>query len=195
MRHFFAVTARVAAYLAALSLCGCAALLPKSENVTESPWKSFAEAKQAFEKITPYQTKVEDLKKLGYDPFVNPNITLLTYSDVLRRFVPSAAIREDELDGGIRDCILAKDACRAYEVDHRQIKRERYGNFWTDFLDFRRKVEVTGWRFNAMIILKNDLVIYKLWSGQPLIHEFEDSRNPLGPLQGAGESALGGIIR
>ena len=195
MRHFPPVTARFAAYLAALCLCGCAALLPDSKNVTESPWKSFDEAKQAFERITPYQTKVDDLKKLGFDPFVNPNITLLTYSDVLRRFVPSPVIREEELDGGIRDCILAKDACRAYEIDHSQIKRERYGNFWTDFLNFRRKVDVTGWRFNALIVLKNDLVIYKLWSGQPLIHQFEDSHNPLGPLQGAGESALGRIVQ
>jgi hypothetical protein len=172
-----------------LVLTSCTALLPKGENVTESPWHSFDEAKQSFEKITPYQTKIDDLKHLGIDPFSTPNITILTYSDILRRFVPSTIIQPDDLDGGIRDCLAAKELCRGYEIDHKQIKRKRYGNFWLDFLNFDRKTEVTGWRFNAVIVIKDNLVTYKLWSGQPLIHELEDNRNPLGPFQGSGEGA------
>ena len=134
-------------------------------------------------------SKIDDLKQLGIDPFANPNITILTYSDILRRFVPSTIIQPDDLDGGIRDCLAAKELCRGYEIDHKQIKRKRYGNFWLDFLNFDRKTEVTGWRFNAVIVIKDNLVTYKLWSGQPLIHELEDNRNPLGPFQGSGEGA------
>lgn len=173
-----------------LLLAGCTSMLPVGENVTESPWNSFEEAKQSFEKIVPYQTKIDDLKHLGIDPFSNPNVTILSYSDILRRFVPSSIIQPEDLDGGIRDCLSVKEMCRGYEIDHKQIKRKRYGNFWLDFLNFDRRTELTGWRFNAVIVLKNDLVTYKLWSGQPLIHEFDESHNPLGPLQGSGEGAV-----
>ena len=33
------------------------------------------------------------------------------------------------------------------------------------------------------LIIKDDLVIYKLISGQPAIQEYEEANNPLGPLQ------------
>ena len=173
-----------------LTLTSCSALLPRGESTTESPWHSFEEAKAMFETITPYQTKTDQLKSLGIDPFVNPNVTILTYSDILRRFVPNIIARPDDLDGGIRDCIAAMELCRGYEVDHKQTKRKRYGNFWLDFFNFKRKTEVSGWRFNAVIVSKGDLVVYKLWSGQPLIHELEENRNPLGPLQGFGETSI-----
>ena len=39
-----------------------------------------------------------------------------------------------------------------------------------------------------MFVLKQDLVIYKLWSGTPRIQEYGKKRNPLGPLQGIGSS-------
>ena len=45
-------------------------------------------------------------------------------------------------------------------------------------------------RFNGVILIKGDLVVYKLTGGQPVIHEYEESKNPLGPLQGIGESKL-----
>ena len=40
---------------------------------------------------------------------------------------------------------------------------------------------------DRLIVMNKDLVIYKLASGQPNILDFEDKKNPLGPLQGAGE--------
>ena len=46
----------------------------------------------------------------------------------------------------------------------------------------------TGWRFNALVVLKDDLVVYKLWGGQPTIRETEKDTRPLGPLQNLGES-------
>ena len=175
----------------ALFLSACASLLPTGDSRIESRWKSFEEARQAFDKITPYRTDVAQLKELGFDPASNPNISLLTYSDIVRRLLPPMAVKEETLDPGVRDCISSQALCRGYEVDYKEINRRRYGNFWLDFLNFRRKVELTGWRFNGVILLKGDTVVYRLWGGQPNIHEFEDSRNPLGPLQGAGESVLG----
>lgn len=171
-------------------LAGCGSLLPRSETVAESPWRNFQEAQQAFDKIIPRQTTVADLKQLKLDPATNPNITLLNYSDVLRRFIPSGSITALDMDTGVLECVLAKTACKGYEVDQRTLKRNRVGNFWLDFLNFRRKVDVVGWRFNGVILIKGDVVVYKLTGGQPVIHETEQSRNPLGPFQGIGESRL-----
>ena len=181
---------RLAIGLSVLFLAGCGTLLPRGESVVESPWHSFADAQQTFDQIIPYKTTAEDLRKLKLDPLQNPNITLLNYSDVLRRFIPSPATNMQDLDSGVRDCIDAKSACKGYEVDQKTVTRRRYGNFWADFLNFKRKVNIAGWRFNGVILIKGDLVVYKLTGGQPVIHELEESKNPLGPLQGIGESKL-----
>ena len=80
----------------------CSALLPHSETITESPWQSFEEAQRAFDQIIPHKTTVTDLKRLKLDPASNPNITILNYSDVLRRFIPSPSINASSLDAGVR---------------------------------------------------------------------------------------------
>jgi hypothetical protein len=80
--------------------------------------------------------------------------------------------------------------CRGYEIDLRDIHHDHAGNFWLDFLNFRRIVRTTGWRFTATLVINRDIVVYKLWNGQPSIREVEDSRNPLGPAQGLGLSTV-----
>ncbi|MFA7241365.1 MAG: hypothetical protein WC091_14735 [Sulfuricellaceae bacterium] len=174
-----------------LLLGGCTSLLPRSVATVESPWHSFQEAQQTFDKIIPNKTTLSDLKQLNLDPATNPNITILNYSDVLRRFIPpGGSVNASDLDEGVMDCILARTACKGYEVDQRKLKRNRIGNFWLDFMNFKRDVDIVGWRFNGVILIKNDLVVYKLTGGQPVIHETEENRNPLGPFQGIGESKL-----
>lgn len=173
-----------------LLLAGCGALLPRGESVTESPWQNYQEAQAAFDSIVPYKTTVDDLRTLKLDPLLYSNITLLNYSDVLRRFIPSPSTNAQDLDPGVQDCIRAKSACKGYEVDQKTIKRRRYGNFLADFLNFKRKVDIAGWRFNGVILIRDEIVVYKLTGGQPAIHELEEGRNPLGPFQGIGESRL-----
>ena len=166
----------------------CSALLPHSESITDSPWQSFEEAQRAFDEIIPHKTTVADLKRLKLDPVSNPNITIMNYSDVLRRFIPSPSVDASSLDAGVQECLRAATRCQGYEVDHRVLKRSRYGNFWADIFNFRRKIDIVGWRFNAVVLTTDDVVVYKLTGGQPAIHEHEESRNPLGPFQGAGEA-------
>ena len=172
----------------ALFVSACSTLLPEGTGLVDSPWQSYADAEQTFKGIIPYQTSVDDLKRLKLDPLSNPNISILNYSDVLRRFVPSTSINTNELDSGVQECIKALSACSGYEIDHRFIQRKRYGNFLADFLNFKRKVDIVGWRFNAVLLIKDNIVIYKLTGGQPSIHEHEETLNPLGPLQGSGVS-------
>lgn len=183
-------TLKRVAYLLCLSLTGCSGLLPRGDAAVEGPWQSFDDAQETFDQIVPYQTTVADLKALKLDPHTYPNISILSYSDVLRRFVPSPSINADDLDAGVRECIAAKAVCQGLEVDHHSIKRKRVGSFWLDFLNFKRHTDVTGWRFNGVLLIKGDLVVYKLIGGQPHIREQEETRNPLGPLQSIGEGEV-----
>ncbi len=176
--------------LAAL-LPACSSLLPHGEAETQSPWQSFEEAQQTLDKVVPNQTTVADLRALGLDPKVNPNIAILNYSDILRRFIPSPSVDASQLDKGVQDCIAAKTTCVGYEVDLKVTKRNRYGNFLSDFFNFRRKTDIVGWKFNAVILIRGGVAVYKLTGGQPLIHEHEESTNPLGPFQGWGPQIIG----
>ena len=93
------------------------------------------------------------------------------------------------MDRGISDCIAAKNDCSAYEIDVKSLKKKRAGNFWLDALNFKRHTDISGWRFTGLIVMKGDLVVYKLSGGQPSIQETEETRNPLGPFQGIAEGA------
>ena len=176
-------------------LSACSALLPKSDTAVKDRWDSFDSARATFERIVPYQTRTGDMVQMGYDPFSNPAVTILTYADVIRRLIPSTTIDSMKLNRGIVECVSAQELCQVYEIDLKRLHRKRSGNFWLDFLNFRRRTEISGWRFSALVLLNNDFVVYKLWSGQPVIREVEESVNPLGPLQGSGEAVFRGLIR
>lgn len=173
-----------------LVLAGCSNLLPRGRTTTVTPWGSFEQARQVFDGIKPNQTTVEDLKKLSLDPYTGDNIAILNYTDLARRLVADSDLGANFLDPALKDCLAAREQCYAYEIDQKHQYRRREGNFFLDFLNFKRTTDVTGWRFNAIIVIKQKLVVYKLWSGQPAVHEIERERNPLGPAQGLGGSAL-----
>lgn len=184
------VMTKLAIIVFSVFLAGCGSLLPRAKTNTVGPWQNYHDAQQTFDKIIPNQTTVEDLKTLKLDPQSNPNITILNYSDVIRRFIPSPSVNEEDLAPGVKKCIMAKAACNGYEVVQKSTTRKRYGNFWADFMNFKRKVEVTGWTFSGVILVKDNVVVYTLAGGQPAIRELEENKNPLGPFQGSGESAL-----
>ncbi|MGA7986063.1 MAG: hypothetical protein WCA01_12855 [Burkholderiales bacterium] len=169
--------------LAIAALAACSSLLPRAEQLTYSPWQSFAQAQQTFDRIVPHRTTLAELQQMKLDPKANPNIVILNYSDILRRFLPSPSINSHDLDAGVQECIAAKSDCEGYEVNQQTIKRKRYGSFLADLFNFRRKTDVSGYRFNGVLLIKDGVVIYKLTGGQPAIHEFEETVNPLGPFQ------------
>jgi hypothetical protein len=182
---------RPAALLLLCLLCGCSTLLPKSREVTASPWSTYRDAESAFAKIVPGHTTVEQLKELALDPSVNPNIAILNYADVLRKFLYNQSVGLGDLDDGVRECVTAKILCRGFELNQRSVHRHRNGSFVLDFLGFKRETHIAGWRFHGLILLKGEVVVYKLTSGQPAIQELEAKENPLGPLQSIGQSLIG----
>ncbi len=185
--------ARVAAALALpLALAGCQSLLPRGEAEVRSPWKSFEDARLAIEAIVPERTTVAGLSAAGIDPYTSPNVQLLTYSDILLRF-PASGIAT-ALDSGLRECLASGKACTGYSINVRDVKRDRVGNFWKDSLGFRREVQVSGWTFNALILLVGDRVVYTLYGGQPMLRKQEVTRQPPGPIQDFGD-AVGNVIK
>lgn len=169
---------------------GCTGMLPAGRQETITPWHSFEDAKATYDKIDPYSTSVAELHALGYDPKRTANVTILNYSLVAKTVLPNSNIALEDQPQGIRDCVRAEKKCIGYSLEQSQIKRKRIGNFFMDFLNFDRETEITGWRFAALIVLVDGTVVYKQWSGQPLVHQMDRNRNPLGPLQGAGDKVI-----
>lgn len=186
--------ARACAALAAALLTGCSGLLPRAEFATQETWKDYESAKAAIERIAPLQTRRADLSADGIDPRSNAAVTILSFSDVVQRFAVGAAIKQEELDPGIRQCLTAGKACTGYAILVRRTSRKRIGNFWLDSLNFHRETDVTGWTFNALVLFVGDLVVYTLHGGQPRVHEKEVTRNPLGPLQGWGQQVTPAVF-
>ena len=167
-------------------LSACSSLLPRSSQSSELPWTSYEQAQQVFNDIIPEKTQLSELRKLGILPELTPNVLLLNNSDVIRRLAITSSLDIAFLPPPVQRCIAAHDSCHAYEIEQKHLEHHRHGNFWIDFLNFRRQTTTTGWQFNALIILQGDLVVYKLWNGKPHILQHDEERTPLGPLQGLG---------
>lgn len=171
-------------------LCsGCASWLPEAHS-NNTAFQSFDEARAAIEVLAPMKSDRRALENNGFNSAKHPNITLLTHADVARRFLPSSLLRREDLDPGILACLEARDACRGVEILGAKIDRVRKGSFWADFFNFQRRTETTGWRFNAVVLLVDDVVVYRTWGGQPVVNELEVTRNPLGPFQDIGPSTV-----
>jgi hypothetical protein len=174
--------------LALLLAAGCANLLPHSHSEVRATWESFDQARAAIESLKPHQTTAAHLREQGIDPFTNPNVELLNYSDILRRFpVPATVTR---IDPGLRECLEAGKSCVGYSIELRKADRERVGPFLLDVLSFRRETRSTGWTFNALVLLVDGQVVYSLYGGKPVIFEYEKTVEPLGPLQDWNGSGL-----
>lgn len=173
----------------ALLISGCATWLPEAHS-NNTPFQGFDEARVAIEALVPMKSSRGMLEQNGFNAAKHPNINLLTHADVVRRFVPTTLLRREDLDPGILACLEARDACRGMEILGARIDRVRKGSFWADFLNFQRRTETTGWRFNAVVLLVDDLVVYRTWGGQPAVNELEVTRNPLGPFQDIGPTTV-----
>ena len=128
-RVFFALAILVT------GITGCSSLLPNSHSEASS-FKTFEEARAAIESLIPMQSNQDTLTALGIEAGKQPNTTLLTHADVVRRFVPGSVLTKQDLNAGIVACIEAKDSCRGLEVLASRIDKVRSGNFFADFLNF-----------------------------------------------------------
>jgi hypothetical protein len=190
------MNARIPAAVAgAALLAGCTAMLPRGSTDAPSPFPSFADAQAAAEKIVPFKTPSAELAKLGFDVSEGRNVTVIPYPDIVARLAPYSGVPLDQLDPGIRTCILAKTACRGYVFRFEKEDRSREGGFWADFLNVKRETHVRGWWFEALVVVNDGTVLFRNISGQPHVERLVKERNPLGPFQPAGEGAGAAILR
>jgi hypothetical protein len=176
--------------LAALgTLAGCSSLLPKSKETAgdaKTAWQSYQDAEQAFDSIVPGKTTLAELAALKLDPRKNPNIHVMQRYEIMQRFIVNSTVTMDELDDGVRACLAADTGCVGWDIDQRAMQQKRVGNAALDMMKMRRETHRYGWRFTALLLIKDGVVLYKLSGGQPLIHEVAQSEDALGPLQAVG---------
>jgi hypothetical protein len=160
-------------------------MLPSSKEVTASGsgWRKYADAEKTFESIVPGKTTAAELKALNLDPATNPSVARLQTWQVRDRFIPNTLVTLDDLDAGVRECVEAREACKAYEVNYVSTQTTRTGNAALDLLKLHRTTQTAGWRFNGLILMKNDVVVYTLTAGQPRIQQVEEKQDYLGPVQ------------
>lgn len=174
--------------LAPIFLAGCTGMLPKAKQDVTNPWADFEGAKASFDQIIPYTTDMATVRKLGFDPFKTANMHVLNQAQVVSAVLPSPLLERSAIPKGILDCMKVQEACAGYLMEPSQIDQKRVGNFFLDFLNFKRHTLTTGWKFSALIVVVDDKVVYKQWTGQPKIETTELRSNPLGPLQGMGDA-------
>lgn len=180
--------------LLTLSQTGCTSMFTSGKNSVKSSWNSFDETKIAFDQIQPGNTVKDELTCLGFDPYYDPNVRILTYLDIMNRFLPNNSVQLKDLPLPVQQCLAAQDKAQAYELEINDSNSKRYGNLFLDVFAFNRKTRETGWNFKALILLNDDVVVYKLWSGQPMVERYDQKKKPLGPLQEM-EGSISGFIR
>lgn len=185
---------RLAAALIALPLAGCASdVLPSTSRETAGPFASYEIAETAYRIIQPGVTTTGKLREYGIDPRTTPNLRVINYVDVMRVFMPTDSVRLADLDPAVQGCIGARNACIGYVMAPGASNTQRTGHISLDVLGFQRKTEETGWTASMLLLLVDDLVVYKLWSGTQQIDERRDETNPLGPAQDLSGTAKGAI--
>lgn len=172
---------RSAALVAIAAFAVSCTVLPSTVTNSKSKWGTYAEAHSAYDAIVVEKTTHKDLKFLGFTADGNANVRILNYVDVGNLF--GSAFSAEDLPKGVKTCFAAQDHCVGYVVAVRKINNKRNGNIAADLFGFRKHTHTTGWEFQATLVLVNNEVVYKLWSGTPEVESFEKQSTPLGPMQ------------
>lgn len=175
--------------LSLLLTTGCQSLFMSNRSATESRWTNWDQVTIAFNQISPNHTTVSDLRRMGFDPNVTPNICIMPYVDIVPIFMPNPNIHMDDLPVGVQIYVEAKTNNCAYRVQLHDVRDKRHGNIFLDVFGFKRQTHHSGWEFKGLILIKNSVVVYTLSSGTPNISAEESTTKPLGPFQDMQDSA------
>ena len=111
---------------------------------------------------------------------------VLSHLDLQQKFMPTPSVTRADLESSVRACLDSHDSCSGIEIKPQSIQRQRIGNVVLDVFDFQRETLETGWVFVALVLIQDNKVVYKTWSGSPNLRSVEKETNPLGPLQELG---------
>jgi hypothetical protein len=173
-------------------LTACASwVLPTGSDTKVSQFETYGTAKAAFDRIVPGRTSVDALDDLGIYPAKTPNLRIITYVEIMQRFIPAAVVAEEDLDPAVLSCIRLHEQCEGWVWSLENVESERVGDVSLDLLGFRRETERQGWTAEMTLLIAHRVVVYKLWSGTPNVHERRVERKPLGPFQDMSGAAAG----
>ena len=103
--------------LVLLTTTSCATLFSSSKTTAKSPWREFAEAKAAYDRVEAGRTSVGQMRELGFDPYASQNLKVLNYLEVLNRFIPNNSVRVEDLPLAVRTFLAAQEKAVAYELE------------------------------------------------------------------------------
>ena len=169
--------------MATFVISGCASLLPHSYSVTHSPWKSYKEVVDAYNTVVINKSTVTDIKKVGFNIYSTSNLKVLSFVDIA---AATSTLELKDMGKGITKCLKVRDFCSGYIFEPQVAQTDRYGNFWLDILNFRKRTRDTGWKFKASFLVVDSVVVEKYWYGEPMINVEKTVVNPLGPFQEIG---------
>jgi hypothetical protein len=173
-----------------LLLGGCGGmLLPEQSEIHTSQFETYQAVRDAFDKIKPMRTSLDEMSALGFDVQNSSNAQILSYLDVADRFMPNGSLAFDRLDPAVQACIMARTACQGYsfEIKHQSI--DRSGSLFLDIFGFEHTSTETGWSAQVLILVQDGHITHKLLSGEPNVQVVRTDIEPLGPAQN-----LSGIV-
>jgi hypothetical protein len=170
--------------LVLLSGCG-GGLLPEQKAQAAMPFQTYDQVVEAFDQIVPGMTRAEDLTNIGFDAR-RGNVDVLSYLGIEERFLPAAGVRWEHLDPGVQACIRAQLYCTGYVFHPARSRSKRTGNFLSDALGFERITHSERWSADVILLVMDGRVVHKVFSGNPRTENWDDKRQPLGPLQDVG---------
>ncbi len=167
-----------------LALTGCGGiLLPSQSEIGDTTFDTYSQVHQAFDKIALNRSSVNDLSNLGFDAQRTPNVAVLSYLEIVERFMPNSSMAFDKLDPAVQSCIMARSSCEGYvfKVEHREFQRS--GSLFLDLFGFEHLTTETGWTAQVLVLVQDGHVTHKLLSGEPNVRIVRDDVEPLGPVQ------------
>ena len=171
-------------------LCGCGGmLLPEQSEIHSSRFATYQAVRDAFDKIQPMRTSVDQMSALGFDVQNASNTQILSYLDIADRFMPNGSLAFDRLDPAVQACIMARNACQGYEFEIKHKTIDRGGSLFLDIFGFVHSSTETGWSAQILILVQDGHITHKLLSGEPNVLVVRTDIQPLGPAQN-----LSGIV-
>lgn len=183
---FHALKTTIAA-LGALSLTACGGgkvLLPSTTSESSKTFQNYEQVETAYIAVAPGKTNSAELAKLGFSVKSSPNIEILTYVGVVER-LPQDARTKGAIPPPVQACFDAGDRCSAYIFRPGRIESHHVGNTVLELTGFESSTVDEGWSAEVMLLIQDDVVVYKQMNGQPLIGDEQRTIQPLGPLQDA----------
>ncbi len=160
---------------------GCAFLNP-TEDSLETRFKSFEAAQTAFEAIEHGKTGTDELVELGIDPG-NLGTQILPYTGIVGYFLVHQGVRADLMDPAVVECFRVRQECQIWYVNASRDKGRRTTAWLLDTLRFHRRKVRSGYWFEGIVFVQNDVATYSLYRGRPNYRAVEELIRPLGPLQ------------